>query len=59
MSNGISGNGYRIVTIDMGRISCVNEPIIIDLKGTQFILRYKAGDDDAHFGKVTLEALAD
>lgn len=57
--NGIKGNGYKKVEIDMGGINCADEPNIIDLNGHQFIIRYKAGDNVTTFGNITLEALAD
>ncbi len=59
MTNPIRGNGYNIVTIDMGILNCVNEPYLVDVGGKKFILRYKNSAREDDYGKLTLEAMAD
>lgn len=58
MTNGIENNGCKIITIDMGNINCMNEPMIINLNGIDIIMRYKCSARDDDYGKLTLEATA-
>jgi len=54
----IKNNGCNKIEIDMGELNCVGEPYVIDLDGNEFILKYKSGDFENDFGKITLESLA-
>ena len=59
MTPPIKNNGYREVTVDMGNISCMKEPYVIDLgEGIQFILRYDHSLRDDDYGTLYLERMA-
>lgn len=59
MSDPISGNGYKIVTINMGALNCVGEPYVVEVgENCKFILRYEHSIKDGDYGKLILEAMA-
>ncbi len=59
MSQGVSGNGYHVVTLDLGHLNCANEPVHISLgEGIEFILRFKQTAKDGDYGKIVMERMA-
>lgn len=60
MTNPISGDGYKVVKIDIGHLNNMNEPYVVKVgENAKFILRFKCTAKDDDYGTLTLEAMAD
>ena len=59
MTKGVTGNGTSKIILDLAHLNCASDPIIIDLFGTQFILKYNGLVKEGEFGKMYLEKCAD